>query len=77
MANDRAEPGPTGDYPDGKLNDDDKGGLMMAIQVENGNIRIDFGTPTAWFALDPDAAIAFAAALTGTAMRIKRGSVDG
>jgi hypothetical protein len=69
--------GPTDDYPDGKLNEHDEGGLMMAISVENGNVRLDFGKPVAWLALDPNRALAFAAAITGTAMRAKREAKDG
>lgn len=71
---DPTEPGPTGDYPDGVLNDEDEGGLMMAIKVEDGKVRLDFGKPIAWFALDPDGALAFAAAITGTAMRARKGN---
>ena len=59
------KPGPTGDYPMGKLNDDDEGGLVVAISRQDypkGKVvRIDFGPkPVAWVCLPPDAAIEFA-----------------
>jgi|HubBroStandDraft_5_1064220.scaffolds.fasta_scaffold2060319_2 hypothetical protein len=69
--------GPTDDYPDGKLNEHDEGGLMMAISVENGNVRLDFGKPVVWFALDPNSALALAAAITGKAMALKLEGRDG
>lgn len=69
-------PGPTGDYPGGKLNDEDEGGLMMATTIESGKVKIDFGKPIAWFALDPDGALAFAGMIAGMAMRAKREAAD-
>jgi hypothetical protein len=65
--------GATGDYPLGKLNDTDEGALQIAIRGEGGNVRIDFGTPTAWLAMPPDQAIAFAEVIIAKANLIKRG----
>jgi hypothetical protein len=64
-------PGPTDDFPEGKLNEEDEGGLMMAISIESGNVRIDFGKPIAWFAIPPDQALALASVIVGRAMEIK------
>jgi hypothetical protein len=69
---DQLRPGPTGDFPDGQLNDEDEGGLMMACTVVDGRVKIDFGKPIAWFALDADSALAFAYMITGSALRAKR-----
>lgn len=52
--------GATGDYPQGKLNADDEGGLRIAIGVKDGAIMLDFGKPTAWIGLDPGTAEALA-----------------
>lgn len=52
--------GATGDYPQGKLNADDEGGLRIAIGVKDGAIMVDFGKPTAWIGLDPGTAEALA-----------------
>lgn len=49
---DPMKPGPTGDFPEGKLDDDDEGGLNVAISHDlDGNVRLDFGEPTAWIAM--------------------------
>jgi hypothetical protein len=67
-----AKLGATGEFPDGKVNEDDEGGLMCAVGDVGDTVRIDFGPkPVAWLALDPDAAIAFATAIIDRAMAIK------
>jgi len=63
--------GPTGDFPEGKLNEDDEGGLMMAVGVEKGHVTINFGGPVRWLALGPAEAIAFANILLMRAQEIK------
>lgn len=68
--NDR--PGPTGDFPSGRLNETDEGGLAIAISEERGHVRLDFGKPTAWIAMSPDQALAFASAIVNRAMALKR-----
>lgn len=50
------QPGATGDYPDGKLNDDDEGGLGMRIGVVQGRVVIDFGKPVTWIGFRPNEA---------------------
>jgi hypothetical protein len=65
--------GPTGDFPQGQLNADDEGGLIMAISSEGGCVRLDFGKPTAWIALPPDEGLALASLLVKRAMALKRG----
>ncbi|HEX3520845.1 MAG TPA: hypothetical protein VHT52_02020 [Stellaceae bacterium] len=69
----RDEAGPTGDFPHGKLNDTDEGGLRIAIGEEKGNVMIEFGKATAWIAMPPDRALAFAATIVRRAMMIKAG----
>lgn len=63
--------GPTKDFPLGKLNETDEGGIQIAIGKESGNVRVDFGSPVAWFALPPDQALAFASAIVKHAWDIK------
>ena len=55
-----ARSGATDDYPNGKLSDDDEGGLMLLISEFMGTVRIDFGKEVAWFALPPEQAKEFA-----------------
>ncbi len=66
MANDeKLKPGPTGDFPHGKLSDDDEGGINVAISnhvAPDGEVmvRLDFGKPVAWLSLPSEQAIKFA-----------------
>jgi hypothetical protein len=65
--------GPTGDYPQGKLNAEDEGGLIIAISTKDNAVRVDFGKPVAWIAYDADTAIGFAHALIERALALKAG----
>ncbi len=44
--------GKANDYPRGKLNDSDEGGLKIAIGVQDKTVIVAFGTPTASIGLD-------------------------
>jgi hypothetical protein len=50
--------GATGNYPDGKLNDDDEGEIAFAVgHTEAGKVVLDFGgTKVAWMATTPQQA---------------------
>jgi hypothetical protein len=54
--------GPTGDFPHGKLNPDDEGGLNIAIgsDADGKNVVIRFGKEVAWIALPQEQAVQFA-----------------
>jgi hypothetical protein len=52
--------GPTGDFPQGKLNPDDEGALNVGVTNKDGVVVINFGTPVAWFGMPTDQAIEFA-----------------
>lgn len=52
--------GATGDFPRGKLNPQDEGGLQLAITVKDGVVVIAFGKEVAWLGLDKATAISFA-----------------
>ena len=64
--------GPTGRFPQGKLNPTDEGELTFAVGVENGKVGIAFGAPVAWLAMEPDQALALAEDIIGYAMAIKQ-----
>ena len=51
--------GPTGKFPHGKLDPTDEGELSLAVAFDfkNNVVRVEFGKPVAWLALDPAAAI--------------------
>jgi hypothetical protein len=64
--------GATGAFPQGKLNEDDEGGLVCAVSIEADKVRIDFGPKAvAWLSIDPDGALAFASAIIDKAMALK------
>lgn len=52
-----SEPGPTGRYPKGKVCEDDRGELKVAVgHTAEGKILLDFGTYLSWVAMDPEEA---------------------
>ncbi len=59
------QPGATGKFPRGKLNQDDEGELIVSVtkDPETGYVVINFGTPVAWTMLPPAEAIKFANAI--------------
>jgi len=64
--------GATGDFPQGRLNEDDQGGLRMAIAADprNGVVRVEFGKPVAWLGLDKNTALALAESIRQNAERL-------
>lgn len=57
--------GKTGEFPKGKLNADDEGGLKMAVAADHahGVVVINFGSPVKWIGLYPEDVKKLAAAL--------------
>lgn len=55
--------GPTDDFPEGRLNDEDEGGLQIAIGIEKGKVFIHFGTFIDWIGFNPTQAREMAASL--------------
>jgi hypothetical protein len=55
--------GPTGKFPNGKLNHEDCGEQQMGITHEKGQVVVAFGTPTEWIAMPPEIARDLAQAL--------------
>jgi hypothetical protein len=54
--------GATGEFPRGKLDPTDNGEITLgvAFDPEANLVRIEFGTPVAWLAMDRNQAIALA-----------------
>ena len=75
MSNKDMTAGPTGDYPDGKLNEEDDGGLAIAVAADpkDGVVIVDFGTPTTWIGLKPSDARGFANMLVEKAIEVEDG----
>lgn len=55
-ANVRPVLGATGQFPEGKLNDDDEGEIRIAIGSTEGKVVMDFGKPVAWIGFTPEQA---------------------
>jgi hypothetical protein len=45
-----------GEYPDGKLNAQDEGGIAIAVATENGRVILRFPKPVAWIGFTADEA---------------------
>lgn len=56
-------PGPTGAFPLGKLNPDDRGEIRIRLSSAPGKIVLEFGTEISWLGFDPEHADALADAL--------------
>ncbi len=65
--------GATGEYPEGKLNEDDEGELRLAVGHNEGNVILDFGKPVVWVGLPPDTADAIADMLRKHAQAVRGG----
>lgn len=50
--------GATGEFPQGKLADDDEGEIRFAVAADKnaGKVIIDFGSPVTWVGMDPEQA---------------------
>lgn len=48
--------GATNTFPEGKLTEDDEGGIQFAVGVKDGQVCLDFGKPIAWIGMNPDEA---------------------
>jgi len=54
--------GATGNFPKGKIREDDEGELRLAVAHDNdkGVVIVDFGKPVVWIGLPADDAVEFA-----------------
>lgn len=67
---DRDRLGPTGDFPRGKLNRHDEGGLRLGLGVRaDGTVMIDFGTPVRSIGMSPRDAAEMGSKLIKAAIR--------
>jgi hypothetical protein len=68
------KPGPTGQFPRGKLHESDEGELRArcAVDREKKVMIIDFGKPVTWLALDRVAARAFIDGLLAKVVELEK-----
>lgn len=64
LAKDTPKHGATGNFPDGKITDDDKGEIQLKIATRANNVIIDFGEkPIYWMGMNKQQALALGRAL--------------
>lgn len=66
--------GPTGDYPNGKLDFDDDGGIRVDLSTYRGRIILSFSVPITWLGMNPDQAITIAEKMIEYAKELKKRS---
>ena len=55
--------GPTGEFTEGKLNENDRGAIVVGMRPENGKVILSFGVPVDWLGFSPSQARHIAAGL--------------
>ena len=45
--------GATGEFPEGKVSEDDEGELQLAVGRQGGKVIISFGKAVSWIGIDP------------------------
>ena len=75
--NDKQEAGPTGEFPDGQLGEDDRGELAIRMHLKESAegkpiIVLDFGGRLSWLGLSMDDARGFARSLLGAVADAER-----
>lgn len=65
--------GATGNFPEGKVNENDLGELQIGIKAfpEHGIVSIDFGKNVEWIGLEKEKAIAFGSGIIEAAGQLK------
>lgn len=64
--------GNTGEFPGGKLHEEDQGELRFAICAQKGRVILEWGKNVSWIGLDPPTARTLAAAFLDYAGRAER-----
>ena len=67
-------PGPTGQFPEGKLNRDDQGELALGIAPYQGHVLMNFGKEISWIAMRPEQVEQLGRALIACAAQVKGAS---
>jgi len=48
--------GATGEFPEGKITDDDEGEIQFGVTTKDEKVVLNFGKPVAWFGMTRDQA---------------------
>lgn len=63
--------GPTGEFPQGQLNEHDEGEIRLGVGVQDGKVVLNFGKPVVWIGMDPRQARQLAESLRQASHRAK------
>jgi len=63
--------GKTNDFPRGKFNKNDEGGIRLAVGVKDNTVIIDFGSQVTWLGMDADQALQLANSIAEKALLLK------
>lgn len=66
--------GKTGTFPRGKIHATDEGAVTFGVAHTKSEVIVNFGTPVAWFGLEPDLAEQFGKTLIEHAKAIRAGA---
>lgn len=66
--------GPTGEYPQGKLDSEDKGAINIAVGIREGKVCMTFGTPVEWIGFGATEALELANVLRKRADELEKQS---
>ena len=65
--------GPTGEHPEGKIQEGDEGELQFAVgTTKTGDVFLEFGIKVKWIALGPGEAIELARVIAANAQKAAR-----
>jgi hypothetical protein len=64
------KPGPTGRFPDGKLCQNDKGEIAIAVGINKGQVFLYFGTAVQWVTFPPEIAQKLGVLITENATKL-------
>jgi hypothetical protein len=59
--------GATGEFPEGKLTENDEGEIRFGVANTAGKVVLDFGKPVAWLGMNPQQAVDLANVLISNA----------
>ena len=62
--------GATGEFPNGKINEDDQGQIKIGITTEDRKIIVAFGKPVEWIGFTRDEAISLCNSIMERAFKI-------
>ena len=68
--------GATGEFPQGKITEDDEGEIKLAVYHRENKVIMDFGKSTAWIGFDAQQAGELASTLIKHAREIASGPVS-